>query len=112
MSQGLNECGKQMVRTKIVRSMKRRPALVGSLMSRAESALVYDFKTNRWLPTGMVYFDNVRVFNTLEHFARALYFWHFKSKWLGPAGAFPSFTTWGNKQPDHTVRQRFNRVIL
>lgn len=111
MSQGLNECRKQMVRTKVVRSIRRRPALVGSLMSTAQSAFVYDFQGQRWLPTGMVYFDNVRLCNTLEQFARALYFWHFKSKWPGAAGAWPNFTQWGKKRPEHDVRQMHSRIL-
>jgi hypothetical protein len=111
MAQGLNECGKQMVRTKVVRSMKRRPALVGSVVSTAKSSYVYEFKIKAWLPTGMVYFDNVRVFNTLEYFARALYFWHFKSKWPGAAGAFPNFTQWGKKRPDLSDRRTYSRIL-
>jgi len=83
MARGLNECARLMMRTKVVRTVTRRPALVTSLMRTANSAYVYDFHTGAWLPTALVTFDGARVETALEHFAHALYFWHFKAKWTG-----------------------------
>ena len=61
MVQGLNECGQNMVRTKVMRAIRRRPALVGSIMERAIAAYVFDFERGIWLSTAQSDFDFERL---------------------------------------------------
>jgi hypothetical protein len=111
-TQGLNECGDRMVRTKVARSISRRPALVGSLMRTAVPAYRLDPGTGRWSETVKVRFDADRLSRVLEQFARALYFWHFGSPWSGVVGTFPNFALFTQDSgADREFQRTWRRVI-
>ena len=108
----LNECGKRMVCTKIARSISRRPALVGSLMRTAVPAYTLDPGTGRWSETVKVQFDAPRLSRVLEQFARALYFWHFGSRWPGVVATFPNFALFGQDSgADRDFQRMWRRII-
>jgi hypothetical protein len=109
----LNECGERMVRTKGLRTIARRPAMMRSLMQTAVPAYVYDFSARSWQPTAMVQFELPRVFTALEHLARALYLWHFHEKWPGRVTVFPSFAGFPphEKAADREFRQQWRGII-
>jgi hypothetical protein len=99
-ARGLNECGQRLLRTKGVRSITRRPASMAELMGGADLAAIYDFEIGAWLPTGVMHFNGERVYSVLRHFARALYFWHFKSRWLGIVKLMPNFVKFSRSAAD------------
>lgn len=111
MTQGLNECGQRMVRTKVVRTITRRPALSRSIMSTGIAAYQYDFDIGRWFATTQVQFDGPRLRRTLDQFARALYFWHFKATWPGRVGIFESFARFGGTDRDRDFMTLWRRII-
>jgi hypothetical protein len=92
---GLNEFGELMARTKGLRSIKERPAVVDSFMRTATPILHFDSQTGEWQETVKAHFDIHRVFTVLGHFGRALYFLHFNEKWGGRIAVFPNFASFG-----------------
>jgi hypothetical protein len=111
MARGLNECARLMTRTKVVRTVARRPALVTSMMSTAYPAYEYDFHIGTWLPTALVTFDGARVKVALEHFACALYFWHFKARWIGPLRVLTNIARFSKDKADRRTMRVYREVI-
>lgn len=111
MARGLNECAQLMMRTKVVRTVTRRPALVTSMMRTADPAYEYDFRIRAWLPTAFVTFDGTRVKTALEHFARALYFWHFKVKWIGPLCTLTNIARFSKNNTDRRSMRVYREVV-
>jgi hypothetical protein len=108
----LNERGQQIVRTKVIRSVKERPALVNAIMRTAEPAKIYSQETGEWHDTVRIRFDAERLSTALEHFARALHFQHFKRKWDGVVATFPSFSLFDSESSaDRSFRQTWRRII-
>ena len=111
-TQGLNECGMRMVRTKVVRSISHRPALAASLMRTAVPGYTLDPATGQWCETVKIRFDANRLSRVLEQFARALYFWHFGSRWPGVVATFPNFALFGqDSSADRDFRRTWRRII-
>lgn len=111
MARGLNECAMLMMRTKVVRTVTRRPALVTSMLRTAQLAYEYDFRIRAWLPTALMTFDGARVKATFEHFARALYFWHFKTKWIGPLHVLTNIARFSKGNADRRSMRVYREVI-
>jgi len=88
-----------MVRTKIKRSIERRPALGLSLLSGAAPAQVFDAERSEWVRTVKAKFNASRFCGALEMFGRALCFHHFKRKWPASVKAFPHFALFESAAP-------------
>ena len=111
-TEGLNECGMNMVRTKVIRSISHRPALAASLLHTAVPGYAFDSATGEWRKTIKVRFDADRLWRVLEQFARALYFWHFRSRWPGAIGTFPNFALFEQGSgADRDFRRRWRRIV-
>ena len=110
-SNALNECGEHMVRTKVQRFIKRRPALGMSLLSGAAPAQVFNTERNEWQQTVMASFDQTRFHGELEMFGRALHFHHFKRKWLATVTAFPHFVAYDSKGIHPGVSRGWREVL-
>ena len=110
-ARGLNDCGTRMVRTKVVRSIRERPALISSLMRSAEPVQIYDPNTGQWHQTAKFQFDGSRVFRGLEHLGRALYFHHFKETWPAVVQPFPSFAQFGSHKMQRSDQQMWRHII-
>ena len=107
---GINECGQNMIRTKVIRNIRRRPALINSLMQGAVPAEIFDSAADEWRRTVQVQFESDRVFKTLEQLGRALYFHHFGRKWPGEVAVFPSFALFGDGPASLRDRRNWRRV--
>jgi hypothetical protein len=108
VSHGLNECGQQMVSTKIKRNVERRPALGFSLLRDATPARIYDAHRGEWVRSAKANFDGSRFYRTLDMLGLALYRHHFKRRWLTSVKAFPHFAALADDTParaSHTWRQ-------
>jgi hypothetical protein len=106
-SPSLNECGHQMVRTTIQRSIERRPALARGLIEKAVFAWVSD--GGDWKPTVKAPLQVDRVYSVLEMYGRGLYYHHFKRKWLAAVKAFPHFTSFDNMPA--RARPEWRRIL-
>jgi hypothetical protein len=86
-----NETAKNQFLTKIMRSIKCRPGLIKKFMTNQHPVIAVDKQTGQAHHTIAVNIDDERLDSALEHIARALYFHHFKAKWLGSVRTQPDF---------------------
>lgn len=77
--------------TKIKRAIERNPSLRNKFLDRQIPIRVHDTESNQFQETIAVQIDTNRFWSSMEHMARALYFHHFKKKWLGPVSVYPDF---------------------
>jgi hypothetical protein len=110
-SEALNECGQRMVRTKVTRSIKRRPGLGLSLLREATPAQVFDAARSEWVQTVKAGFDGRRVYGALEMFGRALYFHHFNLKWQGAVKAFAHFAHFNSAATPLVLERAYRKVL-
>jgi hypothetical protein len=111
LARGLNEFGQLMIRTKGVRTVTQRPALIASLMRTADPAYEYDFGARAWRRTARVAFDGTRIRVALEHFARALYFLRFKTKWVGPLKVLTNIARFSKDAADRRTMRVYREVL-
>jgi hypothetical protein len=71
---GANKHGYQLARTKIARSIARRPSLMLSLLQKSTPAFVLDNESQQRIETLRIELDPLRVYTVLMNIARALYF--------------------------------------
>jgi len=86
-----NETAKNQFFTKIMRSIKRNPGLLKRFMANPRPVVAVDKETGQAHHTVAVHIDDARLDSALDHIARALYFHHFKTKWLGIVRTQPDF---------------------
>lgn len=78
-----NDAAKNHFFTKIMRSIKRNPALINTYTATQQPVMAVDTQTGKAFNTIAVRIDDKRLNSALDHMARALYFHHFKDQWLG-----------------------------
>jgi hypothetical protein len=78
-----NETAKNQFFTKIMRSIERNPGLVKKFMASPYPVIAVDKETGQAHHTVAVNIDDARLDSALDHIARALYYHHFKTQWLG-----------------------------
>jgi hypothetical protein len=110
---GANELGHQLARTKIARSIARRPSLMLSLLQKSTPAFVLDNESQQWIETLRIELDPLRVYTVLMNMARALYFRHFETKWLDSVTVIPHFGSygWNTDAITRETRQAHERVL-
>lgn len=86
-----NATASQQVHTKIQRAIRDRPAVARLLSQHPVSVRLEEIDTGSQHDAVALRVDNQRVHRALEHIGRALYFHHFKQKWLGDVQAIPLF---------------------
>ena len=91
MSIPANEVAKNQFLTKIVRAMERNSTLIDQFLNDKESVIVEDTITSKVDNTIAIKVDKERLENELTDLARALYFYHFKEKWLDAVNVYPNF---------------------
>ena len=91
MSIPANEVAKNQFLTKIVRAMKKNSRLIDQFLNEQKPVVVEDTVTSKFDSTIAVKVDKERLENELIDLTRALYFYHFKEKWLGSVNVYPNF---------------------
>lgn len=86
-----NEIAKNQFLTKIMRSVNRNPKLMQEIMKTPQPVIAVDEIAGQKHHTVAVKIDDARIDLALEHIGRALYFHHFKEKWLGSLRTQPDF---------------------
>lgn len=87
-----NETAKNQFFTKIMRSIERNPSLINRFfMANTHPVVAVDKETGQAHHTVAVYVDDARLDSVLDHISRALYFYHFKVKWLEDVRIQPDF---------------------
>lgn len=107
----LNDCGEQMVRTKVTRSIDRSPALASTLLDDAIPAQVYNSIRGEWQQTVLAEFEKTRFYTRLEMVGRALWFHHFKRKWRASVTAFPNFVTFHPASVPSAASRAYRQVL-
>lgn len=87
-----NEVAGEQVRTKIFRSIERRPALFQSIFKDKEPLLVKDGRTGEVYETVEGTLDGNRLERVLAHIARGIYFHHYRKRWDCGLRVFPEFS--------------------
>ncbi|WP_295471181.1 hypothetical protein [uncultured Pseudomonas sp.] len=83
-----NQVGILHQQTKLMRIVERKPHVFAEMLKNSMPATL-DKGQGRIEETCAFLLDRERVNTQLEHIARALYFWHYKSKWLSPLIVIP-----------------------
>ncbi|MCP5003260.1 MAG: hypothetical protein GY941_04810 [Planctomycetes bacterium] len=91
MSIPANEVAKNQFLTKIVRAMEKNSTLIDQFLNVQKPVVVEDTHTSKVDSTIAVKVDKERLENELTDLSRALYFHHFKEKWLGSINVYPNF---------------------
>lgn len=86
-----NETAKSQFFTKVIRSIQRNPRLMNRLMANPRPVTVVDKEARLAHYTVALHIDDARLESVLNHIARALYFHHFKTQWLGNVRTQPDF---------------------
>lgn len=86
-----NVIAKNQFLTKIMRSINRNPRLVDQIMKHPQTVITVGKNTAETHHTIAVKIDDARFDSALEHIGRALYFHHFREKWLGDIRTQPDF---------------------
>jgi hypothetical protein len=91
MSIPSNDVGKNQFLTKIIRAIEKNPVLINQFLDEKKTVVVEDIDTLKVDRTIAMKVDKERLENELIDLTRALYFHHFKQKWLGKVNVYPSF---------------------
>jgi len=91
MSIPANEVAKNQFLTKIVRAIEKNPKLMTQFLNEQKPVVAEDTVTSEIDNTIAVKVDKERLENELIDLTRALYFHHFKEKWLGSINVYPNF---------------------
>ena len=78
-------------KTKIIRAIKRRPALINSFISSATPVGVVDQKSGEKYDSLALNLDFPRLQSALEKIALGIYRHHFGSRWTGSLKILPEF---------------------
>lgn len=77
--------------TKILRAIQRNPSVIKKFTEKQIPVKVEDTQTGEIHDTLALQVDRQRLENALMMIGRALYFYHFKTKWNGSVSAYPNF---------------------
>lgn len=77
--------------TKILRAIQRSQSVIRKFTDRQLPVKVENAQTGEIHETVALLVDRERLENALTMIGRALYFHHFKTKWVGSVSAFPNF---------------------
>ena len=91
MSIPSNEVAKNQFLTKIIRAIEKNPALINQFLKDHKPVVVEDTVTSEVNNTIAVKIDTERLENELKDHTKALYFHHFKEKWLGKMHVYLNF---------------------
>lgn len=91
MSIPSNEVAKNQFLKKITRAIEKNPALINQFLKNHKNVVVEDTHTSETNNTIAVKIDTERLENELKDLSKALYFHHFKEKWLGEMHVYPNF---------------------
>jgi hypothetical protein len=80
---GSNDTGLNQFLSKVQRAIERKPVLANSIQKDAKEVFIRDTQTNEWFAATAVRFDTKRINKVLEMTARALYFHHHGTSYLG-----------------------------
>ena len=78
----INGLGLNHYRTKVRRAAKRNPSIIGKIASTAKPINYIDPKTKKNVSSVAHWLEPERFNTIIDRLARAIYFWHFKDKWL------------------------------
>jgi len=78
----INEIGLNQYRTKVRRAAKRNSSILGKIASTARPVNFIDPKTNSFVSSVTHRLEPDRFNTIIDRLARAIYFCHFKDKWL------------------------------
>lgn len=87
----VNEVGKKLSLTKVMRAVERRPGLMKKILEDHRPVKVRDKNTNIPLETIAIKIDKERFNSSIEKIARAIHYYHFKEKWLATVSVYPDF---------------------
>ena len=88
---GSSDTGLNHFLSKVQRAIALKPSLACSLQKKAKDVFIRDTQTNEWSIETAVPFDTKRVNKVLEMNARALYFHHHGSSYLGKITLYNNF---------------------
>jgi hypothetical protein len=86
-----NAVAENHVRTKIFRAIKRNPSLLNKFAETQAPVMFEDPTIGIAQPTIAVRIDDQRFTSVLQKMSRALYFHHFKERWLNDVTVRPEF---------------------
>lgn len=86
-----NETAKNHFHSKILRGIQRNPALINRFTATQQPVIAVDNETGKAFRTVAVRIEDKRLDSALDHIARALYFHHLGSQWLGSVRIQPDF---------------------
>ena len=78
----INEIGRNLYRTKVRRAIKRNSSVLGKIASTAESVSFKDPLSGSVVDSVSHVLDENRFNTMVDRLARAIYFYHFREKWL------------------------------
>lgn len=86
-----NEIGTNQFLTKVMRSIERNPSLIKKFIEKNQIVTLKDTETDECFETFAFEIDRNRFEKAIEMMARALYFSHYKQKWLSKVLVHPEF---------------------
>lgn len=86
-----NNVGKNHFLMKVMRSIVRSSGLVKKFTNVVVPVTVVDNQNGQSQKTVAMYIDTQRLYSSLDHIARGLYFHHYKEQWLGDLKTVPEF---------------------
>jgi len=78
-----NQIGRNQFLTKVRRDIDRNPSLISKFLEGHKPVRIHDTKTDKQEDTVALRIDLKRFNSALKTLVRALYYHHFKEKWLG-----------------------------
>ena len=91
MSIPSNETGKNQFLTKIMRAIERNPNLINQFLTHYKKVIIEDTEKSTPKASIAIKIDKARLEGELEQLSRALYYGHYKEKWLGKIQVYPNF---------------------